>query len=523
MTERPSLVWLRRLLVAAPAAAAGVGVLLALPGAPAERLWAALPWGPAPGTDLLTNAAEVVAAVLAVAITVVAIVLELAATRYTHRITQLFVREPANLAVMSLFVGTTLLCLWMGAAPGPGEAPPHRAAGFAIGLVTLCLVLLLPYFGFVFAFLGPESIVDRLRRHALRAAERGRRRPSARTRLQLLEGVEELEDLALNAIQRADRGIAVSAVQSLSGVLEKYAALRTELPPEWLRLGRELEDDPDFAALDASEREDIDRAGTWVEVKVLRQLHTLFAHALNRVPDVPASVAVETATLARRAARSDPALLDLSLRFLNSYLRAAVNAADVRSAYYLLQQCRVVLEALLGEGQDERSVRMAQHLRSYALLAQERGLPFVAETLAYDLALLVDGAFEGGRPAAWPLLEVLLRVDRPAGPGPEAASLHGVRRAQAQLAARRLARGDTRSAERIRRDMRSEERALLAAVRQEILAADEQRFWEFTDRAAHFAWLPPELHKHVDDFFAGLGLPLAERQRKEEREPGADP
>ena len=43
--------------------------------------------------DILSNSAEVLAGVLAVAITVVAIVVELAATRYTHRITRLFVTE----------------------------------------------------------------------------------------------------------------------------------------------------------------------------------------------------------------------------------------------------------------------------------------------------------------------------------------------------------------------------------------------------------------------------------------------
>ena len=49
--------------------------------------------------DTLSNAAEVVAAVLAIAITVVAIVVELAANRYSHQITTLFLREPVNLLV----------------------------------------------------------------------------------------------------------------------------------------------------------------------------------------------------------------------------------------------------------------------------------------------------------------------------------------------------------------------------------------------------------------------------------------
>src|SRR5690606_20632937 len=59
----------------------------------------------------LNNAAEVVAALLGIAITVVAIIVELASNRYTHRITELFVSEPINFGVMGFFVITALQCL----------------------------------------------------------------------------------------------------------------------------------------------------------------------------------------------------------------------------------------------------------------------------------------------------------------------------------------------------------------------------------------------------------------------------
>ena len=58
---------------------------------------------------LLSGSAQVVAGVLAILITVVAIVVELAATRYTHSIAQLFVRDRVNQAVMAFFVLTTVL------------------------------------------------------------------------------------------------------------------------------------------------------------------------------------------------------------------------------------------------------------------------------------------------------------------------------------------------------------------------------------------------------------------------------
>ena len=116
--------------------------------------------------DTLSNAAEVVAAVLAIAITVVAIVVELAANRYSHLITRLFIREPVNLLVLGLFVVTTLQCVWTAGTVGNSQTQAILPqAGFAItmGLVTVSLLVLLPYIYFVFSFLSPISIIRRYR------------------------------------------------------------------------------------------------------------------------------------------------------------------------------------------------------------------------------------------------------------------------------------------------------------------------------------------------------------------------
>src|SRR5262245_36485584 len=61
----------------------------------------------------LSGAAQIVAGVLGIAITVVAIVVQLAATRSGNQITDMFFREPINWLIMSLFVLTTLQCLWI--------------------------------------------------------------------------------------------------------------------------------------------------------------------------------------------------------------------------------------------------------------------------------------------------------------------------------------------------------------------------------------------------------------------------
>ena len=74
--------------------------------------------------EALTSVAEVIAAVLGIAITVVAIVVELAANRYSHQITRLFLTAPNNLLVLSLYALTTIQCIWVGVilTPEPGLA-----------------------------------------------------------------------------------------------------------------------------------------------------------------------------------------------------------------------------------------------------------------------------------------------------------------------------------------------------------------------------------------------------------------
>ena len=60
--------------------------------------------------DWLAGTTEVVAGILAVAVTVVAIVVELASNRYSHRISDLFFNDRRNQLFLSWLALTTLLC-----------------------------------------------------------------------------------------------------------------------------------------------------------------------------------------------------------------------------------------------------------------------------------------------------------------------------------------------------------------------------------------------------------------------------
>ncbi len=455
---------------------------------------------------LLGLSAQLVAAVLAIVVTVAAIMVELAATRYSSRITQLFVREPGNFLLMSLYIGTTLLCLWLAAVPELATQGPPRfpRAGLVIGLalVSLCLAALLPYFGFLFSFVDPTNVIGRIRDQAVTRIQRATRRTLVGTRASVIEAIEELEDVARGAREHSDRSISMAAISALAGLLREYAPLRSQLPASWFEIEGALAADPDFVSMAPVTVAEIREQRIWLETKVLRQYWALFGESLGDARDIANLIALQTRQLGVGAIGSHPALLDLVIRFFNSYLRAAVNGRDQRTAYYVLDQYRLLGEATLAAGESRRTFEIAGHLRYYGLTANEMSQPFLLVAVAYDLARLVECAVEADRADAGALLDLFLQVDREPESPEQEERLRGVRRAQVQLATFFLARGEEPQARRIFEDMRDERHERLAAVREELVAEERAQYWEFTDRGVNFGYLPPERRAHLARFFS---------------------
>ena len=228
---------------------------------------------PDASADILATTTELLAGILAVAITVAAIVVELAATRYSHRITKHFIAEPVNIAVMSLFLLTTILSVWLAATLGDsaGDAlVPNAGIGITLILETLSLLILLPYFYFVFSFISPLSIIQKLRTDAQRNFTRVTARSARRLQVSLLEAVDELQDIARSAADQGDTRISMAAVDALTDVMIEYMKVSKDLPEEWFVIDASIAHDPDFVSLGPSALEEMRRKKLWFEVKVIR-------------------------------------------------------------------------------------------------------------------------------------------------------------------------------------------------------------------------------------------------------------
>lgn len=461
---------------------------------------------PAAAFNTLTNTGDIVAAVLAIALTVVAIVVELASNRYTHRVTELFINEPINFAVMALFVVTTVQGAWVTLTfdwtPEHGGFVPHAGVIVAMVLLTLCLLILLPYFNFVFAYLNPISIVDRINKHTLRAIARAR--GDIRTlQSDAVRGVEQIGDVALNAMQHRDTGVSMAAVDALQSLMRDYQTVRANMAPGWFVVEGELAHDPDFFSMDPHVLAELSARRTWFEMKIMRQYQMVFGEALNRMRDVNYLIAINTRLLAEAAARERHAeLLRLLIKFFNSYLRTAINGSDVRTAYGVIHQYRLLAQALLDYDGGALSLQIAQHFHYYGQVSYAARLPFILETFAYDLCTLNEIAHESGASIRDALLQVFLRVDKEDTGGGQDASLRGVRKAQIKLATYYLEHGDEARARMVYEDMAGEDPARLFSIREELLGVESAEYWEVIDRGVNFDYLPPARKARLEQFFS---------------------
>jgi hypothetical protein len=499
--------------------------------------------------NALGSLSQVIASVLGIAITVVSIVVQLAATRYTPRVADLFFRDRINVGVMGFFVIACVESVWVSFVVR-NDYVPQATVTLTVLMSSASLLVLVPYFAYVFDFLDPEKVIARIGQQTLdraTSADAGARRRTFTERQALaVSGLAHLADIAVNALGQKDKVIASEASAALRRLLVHYQTRKESLEPEWFSIGAPLRTDPDFVALADDSLDDLAHRRTWLEWKGLRQIREVFGAALNSMPEMAHVVAIDTRTVGEAAlAAGSPEVFALTVKFMNTYLRAALNARDVRTAYNVLNQYRQLAEALLaapeeiawtelasvqpspawpggdparGGGAPDRwpsamLVEIAVHFKYYARLAHGNDMGFVTETAAYDLCALCEVAAVHQADCQDRLLEVLLTIDDAPETRAEERALRGVRKAQAKLASYYLSTGETARARAIFDDMAAESPARLRSIRDEMLAVTAKDFWEVVDRGANFDYLPEPRKERLRQFFAQFPA-LAEDRRQ---------
>ncbi|MBN2525458.1 MAG: DUF2254 domain-containing protein [Deltaproteobacteria bacterium] len=447
---------------------------------------------------------EVIIGILGVSITVVAIIVELASNRYTARITDLFMASGVNIGILSFFVVTGMLCLWVTVTTS-NQMVPHVGSVVTIVCVAVCLILLLPYFAFVFNFLNPHNIIDRMAASVFHAIEKGgvdERFPD-RMKSNCVRGIEQLSDVASGAIESKDKVVCMHAVDALGRLTCDYLEIKPKLHAEWFTLTTHMRDNPDFVSMQKDVLADIEHKNYWLEMKILRQYQMLYGESLNRMRDINYLLAINTRRIAEQALKNDnEQIVSLCVKFFNTYMRATINARDVRTAYNILNQYRLLAQTVLESRKSLIAVDIARRFKYYGQLGFAMGLPFVLETAAYDLCDLNELAYRLDTPVKKQLLDIFLEVDKEAEADHSLeASLRGVRKAQIKLATFYLVEGAQSLARTIFEDMQDELPSRLSSIRQELKSIRTREFWEINDRGINFDYLESDRRAALEMFF----------------------
>jgi hypothetical protein len=459
-------------------------------------------------TDAVGGMSSLNAAVLGLVITVVSIIVQLSADRYAG-VAQMFLRDRVNLAVMAYFVIACVCSVWLSLSVHAHFVP--RATIFSMILVTsFGLVLTLPYFAYVFRFLEPVNIIMRIQRDASRKVAIGATARQDATVADAqgpaMNALEELTDITSSSISGKDKIIASRAVDAVKDFVVRYLEVKGKAHQGWFKVSAGIRDNPDFVAMDPESLRDLETRRTWLEWKALRQYLGIFAEAQGAMPDINYLIAIDTRYIGEAAGKhGDRELLALVFRFMNSYLRAALNAKAVRTAYNVMNQYRLLVEAMLRQGHLEAAQDAVRHMLYYGRTSFEMSLGFVTETVAYDVGTLCElahglaaGAIDDE------MLSLFLELDQPINLRKQEHHLQGVRKAQVKLACYYLSVGEEQRARRIADDMRGEDPDRLRAIRDQLTEVESKDFWEIIDRGRNFEYMPPAQKACMDQFFAWL-------------------
>ena len=446
------------------------------------------------------NIAQALPGVLGLVITVVAIVVQLAAQRYTPKLIDLFVTNRVNIAYFLLIMVATIYCIILAFA-NKSVVVPFWGSAILLALTTLILALLVPYFAYVFRFLTPDNIIRIIRGNAKRAMDRVGDHTKTievrRTQTDVANSMEQISDIALAAVSQMDRNVALMSIRSLKDVMVDHLLVKRQLPRRWFVPQKEH-----FPAISSDFMQEIAATRIWVEVKGFMDLELIFKMAIKDMPDAVSAIANSTKLIGLYAIKlRDTQVLANVIQFFNTFLRHAVNDRNPKAIYNLFYQYRLLAEEVL-KTDPKLAERIAFYFKYYGQIAQSYQIPLILITASFDLMYLLQRGHEMQVPNMQALINTFLEVDDNPATQANEFDLRSVRKAQLVFASYLVSKGDDVTVRRIFDDMKNEPKDRLMAIKAEMLATRDRKFWEVTDRGVDFFYIDEHQKKFLNEFYA---------------------
>jgi len=437
---------------------------------------------------------------VAIAFTTVAIAVPLTANMYSLKFLELFVKDPVNGAVLTFVIFTDLNNTWWGYSIRE-HFIPYFQIDLTLVLVILCFSLSFPYLYYIFRFLHPNTLLERLEteiQNDLRAVIRQPRRAPA-LRQSIADNIEHIANISIRSVDRGDRNTAIESAQSLERVLNFYWERKPHLPAEWFEVENNL-----FLGFSSKAVGELAESRSWLEMKLFSQLRQVMNAGLTRMHDLVSTVSKSTRrTGLEPMAQDDPALRTMVVDYFNTFIRMAITRKDPRSVFILFDQYRLFAEVVNAES-PEAGEEIAYYFDYYGQAARDAQLPFVVEAIAHDLGTLVQHAWSTQAANGQSLLNRFLEYDRLAK-----TPLLGVKKAHALLGSYFLLTHQPEPAEQIRRSFHTLEPLFLRRLTEELMLIKREKYWEVNERRMNMDYVPDDQREKLREFLEGVTTPVA--------------
>lgn len=449
---------------------------------------------------LNTNAAALTTA-MAVLIALVLLTVQLAAQRYSFSVIDIFVHDRVNAILVGLFIITIVFNLWLGLVLKETYIPPF-ATLVAMGLTTLCFGLLPPYILYLFDAIRADRILDHVQERFIEATAPAdnlvmldRRHAMAARRMY------QMGDIAQTAVSLGDSAVARHSVWVMFWAASQYLERKSSLPPAWFAV-----DERRYLGRHELIAQEIEQSRIWVEAQILDELREVFVATLNRHHDVNATVAVVARQLGEKAIeRDDAGLISCILKYINTFLRAAINQGDVRAGYHVLHQYRLLADFAL-ERRPDLAVKIADRISYYGDAATGGPLLWMSAAAAYDLRILAELAQARGATdevVAAIIGNVADTIHR--GEARSSPALLQIYKMAIALGGYFLHFGEDDDVQTLAALLAGTPEATLRRASAELTVVDDPSFWELTDRVVNFDYVEPSVRTRLPEF---IGLVL---------------
>src|SRR5438445_5099407 len=419
--------------------------------------------------------------------------IQTSSSRYSPRIIGIFTRNPLNALVLS-FALASILYTFLVRSEVKASYVPLASVAVAELLALVNFALLFPYVLYTFEVMRAETLVSGIMRRArkeIRAATR--KRHVLQRRRALLTCMEQVSDIAYGSIQLGDMPVCQHSIEVMGEFLAReYLPVKKNLNPEWFKVGHaELSGASDQIIAE------VNRAGTWFAYVVMSSFVDMIGLTPVHRKGAVQAIAVATRKIGLAAIDvGDSEVAELSLRFFNTHLRAAINRSAPTFASGIMNEYRRFAIGAL-EWRRDLAVEAAAHLLRYGRHFDEAGMPAIFGAAAEDVADLAIEARVPDPQVSLRLAQLLVRNLPDLIPNARPIGLNGLFKAVAKLTCWAMAADEKDITHVLVEGIAAAPPDFVDAALGRMESMQTGLFWEVNERVISFDWVEQPLRDQI--------------------------